>query len=67
MKNVKFELVQLVAPNGRQIRKATRVTFPDGEVVQLMDRLPRAAALKAAIAVLGERHGCMTHPLQERA
>lgn len=41
---------QLVAGNGRKIRKATVVTFADGEEVRFIDRLPKGRAIEQAEA-----------------
>lgn len=41
---------QLVAGNGRAIRKATRVTFTDGEVISFIERLPKGKAIEQAEA-----------------
>lgn len=45
---------QLVASNGRPIRKATKVTFADGREVRFTERMSKREALRQA-AVLAER------------
>lgn len=42
------ETYQLVAGNGRPIRKATVVTFADGEQVRFIEKLPKGEAIKQA-------------------
>jgi hypothetical protein len=41
---------QLVAGNGRPIRKATVVTFPDGEEIRFIEKLPKRKAIEQAEA-----------------
>jgi hypothetical protein len=48
---VKVETVQMVAGNGRQIRKVTRVTLETGRVVTFMERLSKRAAIQQALDV----------------
>lgn len=40
----------LTAPNGRHIRKATRVVFADGHAVDFMERMSRRDAIQQATA-----------------
>ena len=42
------ETYQLVAGNGRPIRKATRVRFADGRVVSFIERLSKREAVRQA-------------------
>jgi hypothetical protein len=42
---------QMVASNGRPVRKATKVTYPDGTVVRFTERMGKRDALAQA-----ERH-----------
>ncbi len=42
---------KLKASNGRHIRLATAVTFPDGRVVRFIDRLGKREAIRQAAAV----------------
>lgn len=44
------ETYQLVAGNGRPIRKATVVTFDDGEEVRFIEKLPKGQAIEQAEA-----------------
>ena len=46
---------QLVAGNGRPIRKATVVTFADGQEIRFIERLPKGEAIKQAEARREER------------
>lgn len=48
---MKVDLVKQYASNGRYVRMATRVTFPDGKEVRFMDRLPKGEAIKQAIVI----------------
>jgi hypothetical protein len=48
---------RLTAANGRHIRMATRVTFPDGEVVTFLERLGKRAAIAQAIEEVISRRG----------
>jgi len=41
---------QLVASNGRPIRKATKVTFADGREVRFTERLSKREAIRQATA-----------------
>jgi hypothetical protein len=41
----------LKASNGRHIRKATKVTFPDGYEVRFIERMPKGEAVKQAEAI----------------
>jgi len=41
-------LYQLVTPDGRPVRKATKVRFPDGYVIKFIDKLPSKEAIKQA-------------------
>jgi hypothetical protein len=46
----------LRAPNGRHIRMATQVTFPDGHVVRFTERIPgKAEAVRQARIALTRR------------
>ena len=38
----------LKSKNGRHIRRATKVTFPDGYEVRFIERMPKGAAIKQA-------------------
>lgn len=51
---MKAETFKLVAQNGRHIRVATKVTFPDGYEVKFMERMPKGEAIKQAIALRGK-------------
>jgi hypothetical protein len=41
----------LKASNGRHIRKATKVTFPDGYEVRFIEKMAKAAAIRAAVEI----------------
>lgn len=36
----------LTAPNGRHIRRATQVTFPDGRVIRFMEKMSKRETLR---------------------
>jgi len=46
---IKFDLYQMLSHNGRPMRIASCVTFPDGQVVRFIDRIPASLALRQAI------------------
>lgn len=49
-----IETYQLVASNGKPIRKATKVIFSDGFEVKFLDRIPsKTDAINQALAVRG--------------
>jgi hypothetical protein len=43
---MKVETYQLVAGNGRPVRKATKVVFPDGVEVRFMEKLSKRRAIE---------------------
>lgn len=43
---LQVETYQLTASNGRHIRKATQVVFPDGYVVRFMEKMSKREALR---------------------
>jgi hypothetical protein len=45
---MKVETYQLVAGNGRPVRKATKVVFPDGVEVRFMEKLSKRRAIEQA-------------------
>lgn len=45
---VRVDLIQLLTPTGRKIRKVTRVTLNSGRKVTFNDRLPKRRAIKLA-------------------
>jgi hypothetical protein len=45
---MKVETCQLVAGNGRPIRKATKVVFPDGVEVRFMEKMSKRRAIEQA-------------------
>lgn len=49
--NEKVELYEMYAPNGRYIRKATKVTLSNGRVVKFMDRMPKGQAINQAFKI----------------
>jgi hypothetical protein len=54
MKNTQATVAdyRLFAGNGRYIRKATMVSFPDGRVVKFIDRIPsKGEAIRQAMEV----------------
>lgn len=46
------ETYPLTAANGRHIRQATKVTFPDGRVVKFGERVPKRMAIQQARELL---------------
>lgn len=54
--SIRVETYQLIAGNGRPIRKATAVVFPDGKVVRFTERMGRGQAVAQAM-VLRQREG----------
>lgn len=46
------ETFDLFAANGRYIRKATRVRYADGRIVEFTERIPKGAALDQAAKFL---------------
>lgn len=44
------ETYTLTASNGRKIRKATRVIFPDGRVIAFTERMSNKRAIAQALA-----------------
>lgn len=40
---------------GKHVRKATQVTFPDGQRIRFMERLPKSEAIRAARRHLGRK------------
>jgi hypothetical protein len=50
----RVETYQLIAANGRPIRKATRVLLPSGQVVSFTERLSKREALRQAAQVADE-------------
>ena len=49
------ETYRLTAANGRHIRMATRVRFPDGEVVAFLERLGKRRAIAEATEEITRR------------
>lgn len=45
---VKVSDYPLYAGNGKKIRQATKVQFPDGETVKFLDKLPKSQAIEQA-------------------
>lgn len=41
----------LKTKTGKHIRKATKVTFPDGYEVRFIERMPKAAAIRQAVEI----------------
>ena len=50
----RVETYDLIAANGRPIRKATRVVMPDGRVISFAERLSRREALRQAAQIAEE-------------
>ena len=48
LKGAEVETFQLVAANGRPIRKATKVVLSDGREIRFIERTSKADALKNA-------------------
>lgn len=57
----KGETVVLVAANGKRIRQATKVVFPNGDVVRFTEKLPKRKAITQATALLTKNP---MHPLE---
>ena len=49
---MRVETYQLLASNGRPIRKATRVVMENGRVIRWTERISKREALRTAILVL---------------
>jgi hypothetical protein len=45
---MKVETYQLTTKGGRPVRKATKVTFPDGVVVRFIERMSKRRAVEQA-------------------
>jgi hypothetical protein len=45
----KVETYNLLSRDGKNIRQATKVAFPDGVVVKFIDKLPKKEAIKQAL------------------
>jgi len=52
--STRVETYDLIAANGRPIRKATRVVMPDGRVVSFTERLGKREALRQAAQITEE-------------
>jgi hypothetical protein len=48
------ETYRLRASNGRHIRMATRVRFPNGQVVSFLDKMPKREAIRQAVYTVTE-------------
>lgn len=54
---MQVETYALKAKNGRHIRMATKVVFPDGFEVKFMDKMPKAEAIRQAENFISKNRG----------
>jgi hypothetical protein len=60
---IKVTDYDLIAINGRHIRKATKVVFQDGSEIRFTERMPKNAAIAQATAL---KHAGLSGPSWER-